>query len=134
MKKGKIRAKTRAKLDRLARELEAANGLRIQWSSGIFEGRRWFMFEPTPKLKKHRCLFGCTGFSFSVGEALRTFYVDFAHLLMDEARFSREERGDYITGLDDYKPARYPLDKRIYAQPGVHGLRVIVSEGGRHDG
>ena len=126
MKKGKIRAKTQAKLDRLARELEAANGLRIQWSSGIFEGRRWFLFEPIPKLEKHKYCFAEHGFSYSVGEALRNFYRDMALLLWGEHHFSPEERGDFIPGLDDYMPARYPFDKRIYAQPGIHGLRVVV--------
>ena len=128
MKKGKIRAKTIAKLNRLARELEAANGLRIQWSSGIFEGRRYFLFEPIPKLERHKYSFAEHGFAYSVGEALRTFYRDMALLLWGENQFSPEERGDGIPGLADYKPARYTFDARVYAQPGLHGRRVIVPE------
>jgi len=121
-----VTSKTIAKMTRLARELEAANGLRISWGSAFWDGRHHFWFEAVPKDKSHNWLFCECGSADSVREALENFYNDMASLLQADLRFPKAERGDYILGMDDYKPARYHFDVEVYAHPGLHGRRVIL--------
>ena len=72
----KMSGKTVRKMYRLARELEAANGVKVIWKTEVFEGRRVFYFDLIPKKEIHRDLFGVSGYGFSVQGALRNFYCE----------------------------------------------------------
>ena len=120
-----VTSKTIAKMERLARELEAANGLRIRWGSLIWEGRQCFWFEPIVKAGRPSWLFCGCGFAYSVREALANFYIDMGQLLRDDM-VPKAERGKYILGLDDYMPARFTESALTLARPTVHGKRVVL--------
>ena len=128
MKVKGIKGKTVRKLYRLARELEEQNGIRVEWRSGIYEGKRYFYFEPVPINSRHMNLFCTTGFAWSVREAVRNFYWDLMDILYCE-KFKPEERGDYITVKADYQPGRYQRD--AYPPDGrIHGKMVFHTEKG----
>ena len=125
-KREKMSGKTVRKMYRLARELEAANGVKVIWKTEVFEGRRVFYFDLVPKKEIHRGMFGISGFGFSVQEALRNFYRDIGDLLWSEKRFA-PERKPYITVKDDYLPGRYSIVSSIDTAPGHHGKQVVLA-------
>lgn len=125
-KREKMSGKTVRKMYRLARELEAANGVKVIWKTDFFEGRKVFYFDLIPKKEIHWGMFGISGFGFSVQEALNNFYRDIGDLLWNEKLFTPEERKSYITVKDDYLPGRYPIVSSNVAQ-GHHGKQVILA-------
>lgn len=114
MSRKKIRGKTVRKLYRLARELETLYGIRVEWGSGFYRGKRYFYFEPIPKNSRHRGCYCTTGFAWSVRQALFNFYQDLINILYCK------QRGEYILVKADYQPARYPFDIQLVVAKGLH--------------
>ena len=114
-----IRGKTVRKLYRLARELEEQNGIRVEWGSGFYEGKRYFYFEPIPKKSRHLGCFSGTGFAYTVRQALFNFYQDWYYVLYSE-KYPPEKRGYFITVKTDYQPGRYQYDPELIAARGLH--------------
>ena len=114
-----IKGKTVRKLYRLARELETLYMIRVEWGSGIYEGKRYFYFEPIPIHDRHRGCYCTTGFAFTVRQALFNFYQDWTDVLYCET-FPPEKRGDYITVKADYQPGRYQFDPQLVVARGLH--------------
>ncbi|OQA78273.1 MAG: hypothetical protein BWY31_04366 [Lentisphaerae bacterium ADurb.Bin242] len=108
----KKQRKTVKKLYRLARELEAANGVAVNWSMFPLGGKIYIYFEAMPKNRKE------THFPVAAGEtvqeALRNFYEAFGWVL----RWGEKE---------NYREARYSLSENAYAASGLHGKQVVLA-------
>lgn len=108
----KKQGKTVKKLYRLARELEAANGVAVNWSMFPLGGKSYIYFEAMPKNRKE------THFPVTAGEtvqkALEDFYDAFALVL----RWGEKE---------NYREARYSLSENTCDASGLHGKQVVFA-------
>lgn len=111
MKQKRVTGKTVRKLHRLARELEAANGVQVRWGMFRLWGKQHFYFEPVRNNRPGNVYWaGCGG--VTIGEALADFYLHFYYALRYD-------------GPQYYRPARPNFNVRP-ALSGLHGRRVVI--------
>lgn len=124
-KRMRLTSKTVCRMHRLARELEALNGVRVNSYSFIVEGRRAFLFairalDPKDDWQLIQC-----GYAFNIRDALANFYRDMGDLLYcrDAARKERRWRNFLV----DAAPARFTAGALRCWGPGIHGRQVVLS-------
>lgn len=116
-RKSRLTDRTIRKLHRLARELTALNHVRVRFDvvrDCLDSGRNRIFFEAVPAGKETAWWeFSSTG-GATIQEALADFYETWSFIKYwgEEAKFL---------------PGRFPLAEIVFAFPGIHGKKVVLS-------
>ena len=125
-KRMRLTSKTVCKMHRLARELEAFNGVQVSCESFVVEGRRAFCFAICTADPQDQCLLmnWSHGVAFNIRDALANFYDDMGYVC--SARRHAEETGSSNIWPKP-APARFTTGALRCWGPGIHGKQVVLS-------